>query len=768
MLLFGPFFYTSVDEKISTPRYRVLILMKHHLLSVIERKGMYIMKTVSKGIVRYRHLILIISLLLVIPAVFGYISTRVNYDILTYLPEEIDTMKGQEILKEEFGTGAFSMVVIDDMPFKDVSALKKEISKVDHVHNVIWYDSVADLSVPVEMLPQEVQDVFINGSDTMMVILYDTGISADETMTAVKEIRKLANDKVYIAGMSAIVTDTRDLAEKEAPVYVLLAVLLATLVLSLTMDSYLIPFIFLFCIGIAIIYNLGTNFFRGEISYITKALAAVLQLGVTLDYSIFLWHSFEEEQTRTDDRDEAMANAICHTFSSVVGSSVTTIAGFIALCFMSFTLGMDLGLVMAKGVIFGVISCVTLLPSMILAAYKFIDKTKHKPLLPNFSISRAVLRHYRVIVVIFAILWIPAIYGYSNTQTYYKLDSSLPENLPSIQANAKLDDEFAMGAMHIIIADADLSATDGSRMCKEIRQVDGVKAVLGLDSIMGPAFSRMMIPDDLLSDIKNDKYQMIMISSEYAVATDEINAQCDACEAIMKKYDPSAMLIGEAPCTRDLIKITNTDFATVSFVSIGVIFLIILLVFGSISIPVALIFVIEFAVFLNLAIPCFTGTVLPFIASIVISTVQLGSTVDYAILMTNRYKTCRIGGKSKEESILEAHDTSIRSVLVSAVSFFAATFGVGLYSDIDMISSLCNLMARGALISMATVILVLPSVLMVSDKVICATTRGMRGKVLKNEKARRNHKDTDHKADPAADHGAGSAADDAEAGLAKA
>ena len=686
------------------------------------------MKTFSRVIVKYRAAILILGLVLLIPSAWGYVNTRVNYDILSYLPDDIETMEGQDILLEEFGTGAFSMLVVEGMNFKDAAALKSQIAEVEHVNHVIWYDSVADLSVPVEILPEDIQAVFLNGDATLMVVMFDTTMSADETMEAIGDIRALSGKQCFVSGMSAIVTDTRDLANQETPIYVLIAVILSSIVLALTMDSYIIPLFFLLSIGMAIIYNLGSNIFMGQVSYVTKALAAVLQLGVTMDYSIFLWHSYEEEQQVCSSDEEAMTKAIALTFSSVIGSSITTVAGFIALCFMSFTLGLDLGIVMAKGVVLGVICCVTILPSMILVFRKVIEKTKHRSLLPEFNISGFITKHYKAIAAVFLLLWIPAVYGYTHTDVYYNLDSTLPDDLPSVQANAKLDDRFHMGATHIVLADSSLSSHDGSLMCREMKQVDGVKAVLGVDSLLGPAFSREMIPDDLLSDIKSDNYQLIMITSEYAVASDEVNAQCEELEKVIKKYDLSAMLIGEAPCTKDLINITNRDFATVNSVSIGVIFMIILLVFGSISLPVILVFVIEFAVFLNMGIPCFTGTVIPFIASIVIGTIQLGSTVDYAILMTNRYKMGRNEGLGKTKAILEAHGASVHSIIVSALSFFAATFGVGMYSDIDMISSLCTLMARGAVISMFTVILVLPAMLMIFDKLICFTTRGMRRK----------------------------------------
>ena len=684
------------------------------------------MKHFSRGIVKTRFLIFIISLALLVPSAIGYFATRINYDVLAYLPGDIDTMVGQDILKEDFGTGAFSMVVVKDLPFKDVSVLKEKIEQVEHVKKVIWYDSYVDISIPTELLPDRLSKAFVNGDATMMIVLFDTGTSEDETMDAIRQIRLDTAGQCFISGMSAIVTDTKDLSDQETPVYVLIAVVLSAIVLSLTMDSYMIPLFFLLSIGMAIIYNLGSNVFLGEISYITKALAAVLQLGVTMDYSIFLWHSYEEEREKCGDNKEAMANAISATFTSVIGSSVTTIAGFIALCFMSFTLGLDLGIVMAKGVLIGVICCVTVLPSMILIFDKVIEKTKHKPLIPQFRISGFVAKHYRMIAALFVLLWIPAVIGYKGTQVYYKLDASLPENLPSIQANQTLNDNFSMNTMHMILIDDTLSPKQKSDMAEKIESVDGVKAVLGIDAVVGPSIPQEMIPEAIKEELRQGGRELMMITSEYEVASNEVNSQCDAIEEIIKQYDPKGLLIGEAPCTRDLIKITDKDFATVSAVSIGVIFVIILFVFKSISLPVILVVTIEFAIFVNMGLPYYTHTVLPFVASIVIGTIQLGSTVDYAILMTNRYKVERISGLSKREAVQRAHQVSVQSIFVSAMSFFAATFGVGLYSNIDMISQLCSLMARGAIISMVTVVLVLPSMLIIFDKLIMATTIGMK------------------------------------------
>lgn len=679
----------------------------------------------GKKIVKYRIVILLVSILLLIPATFGYLHTRVNYDVLTYLPDNIETMKGQDILVKDFGTGAFSMFIVDGMEDKDVAQLKSEIEKVDHVHKVLWYDSVADISIPKSMLPSEVYDAFNSETGTMMGIFFDEGTSSDSTMDAIAEIRELAGKQCFLSGMSAVVTDTKNLAEKETPVYVLIAVILAVIVLAVTMDSFFIPLLFMLSIGMAILYNLGTNYFLGEISYITKALAAVLQLGVTLDYSIFLMHSYEEQQERYDgDKHRAMAHAIAHTFSSVIGSSVTTIAGFIALCFMTFTLGMDIGVVMVKGVIFGVIACVTILPSMILCCDKLIEKTKHKPFLPDLGrISDKVTKRYLVYVVIFLVLLFPAIYGNNHTEVYYNLDETLPKDLPSIIANEKLKEDYDMNTTHMILVDSDIPSSEVGKMIHKMDDVDGVKWALGLDALIGPGVPSSMIPESVSSILKNDEYQLLLVNSEYKVASDELNAQIKELNKILHTYDKGGMLIGEGPLTSDLIDITDKDFRTVSTVSIGIIFVIILILFKSISLPFILVGVIEFAIFVNMGIPYYTGTKLPFVASIVIGTIQLGSTVDYAILMTTRYKRERNHGAGKYDAITTAHQASAQSIMVSALSFFAATIGVGLYSNIDMISSLCILMARGALISMVVVIFVLPSMFMVFDKVIVKTSK---------------------------------------------
>ena len=691
-------------------------------------KGGAVMNMVAFGkkVVKFRIPILIISILLLIPAGLGYVNTRVNYDVLTYLPEDIETMQGQDILVKDFGTGAFSMFIVDGMEDKEVSALKAKIENVEHVQKVLWYDSLADISMPKSMIPKDVYEVFNSDTGTMMAIFFDEGTSSDGTMEAIGEIRKLAGKQCFLSGMSAIVTDTKNLAEKETPLYVLIAVVLAVIVLGLTMDSYFIPLLFMLSIGMAIVYNLGSNYFFGEISYITKALAAVLQLGVTLDYSIFLMHSYEEQQVRYNgDKERAMAHAISQTFSSVIGSSVTTVAGFIALCFMTFTLGMDIGVVMVKGVILGVIACVTILPSMILCCDKWIMKTMHKPFLPDIGkISDKVTKRYMIYVILFLVLLFPAIYGNNHTAVYYNLDETLPKDLPSIIANEKLKKDYDMNTTHMILVDSSVESADVAKMIDKMDDIDGVKWALGLDALIGPAIPQSMIPDSVTDMLKNDKYQLLLVNSEYKVASDELNAQIKDLNKILHKYDKGGMLIGEGPLTADLIDITDTDFKTVSMVSIGIIFVIILILFKSISLPVILVGVIEFAIFVNMGIPYYTGTKLPFVASIVIGTIQLGSTVDYAILMTTRYKRERNHGAEKYDAITTAHRASAQSIMVSALSFFAATIGVGLYSNIDMISSLCILMARGAIISMIVVIFVLPSMFMVFDKVIVKTSKG--------------------------------------------
>jgi len=692
------------------------------------------MVKVGKKIVKFRVPILILSIILLIPAVWGYVNTRINYDVLTYLPEDIETMQGQEIMTNDFGIGAFSMLMVDGMEDKEIVKLKEKVEKVDGVANVLWYDSLADISVPQSMLPSKLYDEYNTEDGTMMAVFFKDGTSSDETMKAITEIRKITGEQCFLSGMSAIVEDTKELAEKETPLYVLIAVVLSALVLAITMESIFVPVLFLLSIGIAIVYNLGTNVFFGEISYITKALAAVLQLGVTMDYSIFLMHSYQEQQVRYNgDKERAMAHAISQTFSSVIGSSVTTVAGFIALCFMSFTLGKDIGIVMAKGVIFGVLVCVTVLPSMILCCDKLIEKTKHKPLLPDIGrISDKVTKRYVIYVVAFVILLFPAIYGNNHTGVYYNLDESLPKNLPSVIANTKLKEDYNMNTTHMILVDSSVAGSDVKKMSQEIEKVDGVKWVLGLDNLVGSGVPADMLPESVTGMLKNDKYQLLMVNSTYKVATDKVNKQIEQIDKIMDKYDKGAMLVGEGPLTKDLINITDTDFKRVSAVSIGIVFVIILLLFKSVTIPVILVGVIEFAIFVNMGIPFYTGTKLPFVASIVIGTIQLGATVDYAILMTTRYQRERSRGAGKFDAITTAHKFSAQSIIVSALSFFAATIGVGLYSNIDMISSLCILMARGALISMVVVVLILPSLFMVFDKIIVKTSKGFRPTGLKS------------------------------------
>lgn len=682
------------------------------------------MKKFGKGVVKMRIPILIISLLLLIPSVIGIVNTRINYDILSYLPKDIETMKGQDILMDEFNTGAFSICVVEGMDNKGVSALREQIEAVPHVKTVIWYDSIADLSVPMQILPDDMKESFVNGEDTIMAIMYDTSMSSDETMDAVKQIRALADKQCFVSGMSAVVTDIKDICREEMFAYVAIAAVLSCIILALTMDSFLAPVFFLLSIGMAILYNLGSNIVSGEICYITQALAAVLQLGVTMDYSIFLWHSYEENQQRfPEDKKRAMSHAISNTLGSVLSSSTTTVAGFVALCFMTFTLGLDLGVVMAKGVLLGVICCVTVLPSMILVFDKPISKTKHRPLIPDLGkIAPFVVKHYKIFVVIFLVALGPALYGYTHTQVYYDLAGTLPKDLLSIQANEKVDETFQMNATHILLFDSKMSQKDVGKMMDEMENVAGVSKVLGLETVVGPSVPLEMIPEEAKEKFMSENYQMMMVSSELKIASEEVNNQITELNAILKGYDSRGMLIGEAPCTKDLITITDKDFKVVSVISIVAVFLIILLTFKSISVPVILVAVIEFAIFINMGLPAYTGTVLPFIASVVIGTIQLGATVDYAILMTTRYKKERGRGADKQEAVTIALSTSISSIVGSALSFFAATVGVAFYSRIDMIGSLCTLMSRGAIISMFVAIFILPAMFMVFDKVICATS----------------------------------------------
>ncbi|MGI5889108.1 MAG: efflux RND transporter permease subunit [Oscillospiraceae bacterium] len=689
----------------------------------------------ARGIVKIRVWIVVIALLLLIPSIIGYEATKVNYDVLVYLPEDMDTMKGQEILEDEFGTGAYSLVVCEGMSQKELAKLETQLEGVDHVNSVIWYGSVLGESVPVSMIPDSIYSKICTGEDTLMFVTFDTTTSADETMDAIHEIRRIAGERCFISGMSAIVTDTKDLADKEVIIYVTLAVALALAVSMLTMDSYIVPVIILISIGIAIVYNMGTNIMLGEISYLTKAIAAVLQLGVTMDYSIFLWHSYEENLEKHEDHREAMAFAIHETFQSVLGSSITTIAGFIALCFMSFTLGRDLGIVMAKGVVFGVIACVTVLPSLLLVLDKLVMKTRHKALLPSMKkVSDWIVKDHYKLAILMLVLMVAFGYFQAHTEKYYNLDSSLPDDLPSVQANTKLSEDFNFGATHMALIDKDTPESSIYKMIDEMEEVDGVEGVLCLESIKGPAVPDSMIPDDIKDALESDDYKLMVILNRYATASDEVNAQITDLISVIKEYDEGGMLIGEAPATKDLITITDHDFTVVSIVSIGLVFLIIMFVFKSISLPVILVAVIETAIFVNLGIPYFTHNALPFIANIVISTIQLGATVDYGILITSRYEKERIAGKGKKDAISIAHAAGFRSVLVSGLTFFAATFGVGLYSNIDMISSLCTLMARGALISMFMVLLCLPSLLWIFDGVIIRTSLDMRRALISKKK----------------------------------
>lgn len=687
------------------------------------------MEKLGRGIVKARIPILVISILLLIPAALGYINTRVNYDILYYLPKEIDTMQGQDILLDEFQKGAYAIVVVDGMHGRELTKLEDKIENVDHVAKLISYNSIVGGDIPLEMIPEKLRSQFYNSDkdSTMLAIFFDDTTSSDGTMNAIKEIRKVTDGQCFISGMSAVVTDTKTLSEKETPIYVLIAVILACIVLALFMDSFLVPVFFMLSIGIAIVYNLGSNYFMGEVSYITKALAAVLQLGVTLDYSIFLWHSYKEmKEEYGDDHKEAMAHAIASTITSVVGSSITTVAGFIALCFMSFTLGMDLGVVMAKGVVFGVICCVTVLPALILTFDKALEKTMHREILPvRFDkLAGFIVNHAWIFIVIFVALLGPAIYGYQHTNVYYDLADTLPANLDCSIANKKLEENFDVNSIYMILADSELNSKDANKMMTEIKDLDGVTFALGLDSAIGNEIPKELIPESLKSELVSDKHQIMMVGSDYKVASDEINNQITTIQDIAKKYDSTSMVIGEAPCTKDLITITDTDFKRVSAVSIGAIVVIILLVFKSISLPVVLVAAIEFAIFINMGLPYYLGTTIPFIASVVIGTIQLGATVDYAILMTTRYKRERFAGATKKEAITTALSTSIPSIIVSALGFFAATFGVGLISSVDMIGSLCSLMARGAIVSMIVVIFVLPSLFVLLDKIIIHTSMG--------------------------------------------
>ena len=683
----------------------------------------------SKAVVRGRVAILILTVLLMIPAVFGMLATRINYDMLNYLPDDMDTVIGQNALLEDFGKGAFSFIVVENMPEKDVAALQEKLESVEHVETVLWYNSLMDTSIPMQLLPDKLYDAFNTGDATMMAIFFDTSTSADETMDAIREIRSIAGKQCFVSGMSALVTDLKDLCEQEEPIYVAIAVVLACVAMMVFLDSWLIPFVFLASIGAAILLNLGSNWFMGEISYITKALSAVLQLAVTMDYSIFLWHSYNEQRAIYPDKCEAMAHAISATLTSVVGSSITTIAGFLALCFMSFTLGRDLGIVMAKGVLLGVLSCVTVLPSLILLLDKPLQKTRHRSILPKMDgLAKGVTKVFPVFLALFVVLAPVFYFAYdkTNDEVYYDMGQCLPEDMEYVIANSKLSEEFDIASTHMLLVDASLPSKQVRSMISDMEQVDGVKYVLGLESVVGAGVPEEILPDSVRSILKSDKWELLLINSEYKVASDEVNAQIDSLNAILKKYDPTGMLIGEAPCMKDMIETTDHDFKVVNAVSILAIFLIILLVERSISLPFLLIAVIELAIFINLGLPHFLGQSLPFIAPICISTIQLGATVDYAILMTTRYKAERLAGKEKRPAVITALSTSIPSIIVSGMGLFAATFGVAIYSDIDIISSMCMLMARGAIVSMLCVILILPALLLLCDRLVCATTLGMR------------------------------------------
>lgn len=691
------------------------------------------MNKFGEFIVRNRLVILIIGILLMIPAGLGYINTRVNYDILSYLPKDINTMKGQDILKEDFGQGGFSFVMLDGMSAKEVKETAEKFEEIEHVSSVVCYDSITDLNVPKEVLPENIYDFFNKGDTTMMAVFFDDTTSADGTLEAIETMRKITNEQCFISGMSAITEDMKQLSKSETVIYAIIAVILTSIVLMVTMDSFLIPVFFMCSIGIAIVWNLGTNFVMGEISFLTQALALVLQLGVTMDYSIFLWHSYKEQQKfYPDDKYKAMAEAIANTVKSVVSSSFTTVAGFLAMCFMSFTLGLDLGIVMAKGVICGVIACVTVLPAMILLFDKAIEKTSHKDIMPSFSKACSfIVNKSGAFLVIALVLLIPSYYGYKNYDVYYKLDSTLPKTLESVIANAKLEEEYNMNSTHIVMVDSSMTAKDANKMIGEMNDVDGVKFTLGFNSLVGTAIPEEVIPDSVKEVLKSDNWQIMLVGSEYEVASDAVNEQITKLNDIVTKYDSEGMIIGEAPATKDLIEITNKDFSVVSILSIAAIFIIIAFTFKSVTLPVILVSVIELAIMINLGISYFTGTELPFIASVVIGTIQLGATVDYAILMTTRYQHERNSGKDKKEAVGIALGTSVKSIITSALGFFAATVGVAVYSDIGMISSLCMLLARGALISMVVVITVLPSMFMLFDKIICKTSAGF--KVGKNQ-----------------------------------
>ena len=685
------------------------------------------MKGFAKWLVRHRAMVIVICLLLMIPSVLGMAATKTKYDLLYYLPQDLETVRGQEILLQDFGKGAFSLLVTEGMALREQEEMENALKEIPHVDSVIGYASVTKGALPLEIIPQNYRELFQRGDCMLSAVFFDEGSSAEETMEAIQKVRAAAGEKCFVSGLSAVVTDTKQLVEDQEAIYVGIAVALCALVLTVTMDSFLLPLIFLVCIGISILFNMGTNYFFGEISYITKAVAAVLQLGVTLDYSIFLWHSYKEQKSLTDDKDEAMANAVHLTFTSILGSSLTTVAGFVSICFMSFTLGRDLGIVMSKGVVMGVLGTVVLLPCVIRALDKAIEKTSHKPLLPDLRfLGSFVSKHYKALCVILAILIIPAFYGYQNVHVYYDMSKVMPPELPSVIANQKLAETFDMATTHLLLVDADVPAQDVRAMAEEMKQADGVKDVIGIDSLLGAGIPESIVPKDVLSMVKSDRYQLMLINSAYVISTDEVNAQIDTLNGILKKYDQGGMLIGEAPCTKDLIACTDHDFTVVSLISMAAIFLIILLVQKSVTLPVLLVAIIELAIAANLCIPYYLNQELPFVGPILISTIQLGATVDYAILLTTRYKQNRLAGMDKRSAVSQAAAASAQSVLVSGIGFFAATYGVGLYSNVAIISSMCRLIARGALLSVAVVLLLLPATLLLLDKLILHTTFDMR------------------------------------------
>ena len=693
----------------------------------------------GKWIAKHRILIVLIGILLLIPSVIGTIKTRINYDILSYLPESLETVKGQDVMVDEFGTGAFSMVVVEDMPLKDVQKLKNKFEEIEHVKKVLWYDDIADISVPTSMVPKDLKDIFFADDSTMMLVLFDNTTSSDEAMEAVTNMRAIADKQCFISGMSGVVTDIKNLCLQELPIYVAIAALFSFIVLEITGTSFVVPILFLLCIGISILYNMGTNIFLGEISYLTQALVAILQLGVTMDYSIFLLDSFEENKKRfPGDKNRAMGHAISNTFKSIVSSSITTVAGFAALCLMTFALGKNLGIVMAKGVIIGVICCVTLLPAIILIFDPLIEKTKHKPLIKNTNrLSGFIIRHYKIWLAVFCIGLLPAVYGNNHTKIYYNIDKSLPSTLDSNVANKKLEDTFDMSTMHIIMMDKNISNANKTTLMKDIEKVDGVKWTFGLNSVFGANVPASMIPKDVKDMLQSDEQELVFVCSKYSSATDESNSQIAAINDLVKKYDSNGMVIGEAPLMKDLQDVTDIDLVNVNVASVAAIFIIIMLVFKSISVPIILVAVIEFAINVNMAIPFFQGIELPFVASIVVGTIQLGATVDYAILMTSRYQKERRKGFGKKEAVMNAHKACALSIMTSGFSFFAATFGVAWYSKVDMIGAICTLLSRGALISMACVIFILPAMFIIFDKVICKTSIDFLGEKAKAKAAAR-------------------------------